>query len=88
MFDPGKPDGTNDTLKIGISNDGKPSLDHFYKVPARCGIAVKLEKIKQSKLKIDLVPKFVIFGHLTQIIYTSIFLWSMYIRLLDPFCRK
>ena len=44
MFDPGKPDGTNDTLKIGISNDGKPSLDHFYKVPARCGIAVKLEK--------------------------------------------
>ena len=44
MFDPGKPDGTNDTLKIGISNYGKPSLDHFYKVPARCGIAVKLEK--------------------------------------------
>lgn len=44
MFDPGKPDGTNDTLKIGISSDGKPRLDHFYKVPARCGIAVKLEK--------------------------------------------
>ena len=45
MFDPGKPDGNNQSLKIGISNDGTPKLNFTYKIPARCGIAVKL-KIK------------------------------------------
>ena len=46
MFDPGKPDGNNQSLKIGISNDGTPKLNFTYKIPARCGIAVKL-KINQ-----------------------------------------
>ena len=46
MFDPGKPDGNNQSLKIGISNDGTPKLNFTYKIPARCGLAVKL-KINQ-----------------------------------------
>ncbi|MFL2813350.1 MAG: DUF1989 domain-containing protein [Candidatus Puniceispirillales bacterium] len=46
MFDPGKPDGNNQSLQIGISIDGTPKINFTYKIPARCGIAVKL-KINQ-----------------------------------------
>ena len=46
MFDPGKPDGNNQSLHIGISIDGTPNINFTYKIPARCGIAVKL-KINQ-----------------------------------------
>ena len=44
MFDPGKPDGTNKTLEIGISKDGTPELNHNYKLPARCGLAVRVKQ--------------------------------------------
>ena len=44
MFDPGKPDGTNKTLEIGISQDGTPELNHNYKLPARCGLAVRVKQ--------------------------------------------
>ena len=46
MFDPGKPDGNNQSLQIGISIDGTPKINFTYKIPARCGLAVKL-KINQ-----------------------------------------
>ena len=44
MFDPGKPDGTNKTLEIAISENGEPKLNNTYKIPARCGIAVMVRQ--------------------------------------------
>lgn len=43
MFDPSEPNGTNLSLEIGISKYGLPKLNKLYKIPARCGIAVKVE---------------------------------------------
>jgi len=51
MFDPGKPDGTNKTLKIGISKDGTPELNYIYKLPARCGLAVRVKQ--NQKIEIE-----------------------------------
>ena len=33
MFDPGKPDGTNKTLEIAISENGEPKLNNTYNIP-------------------------------------------------------
>ena len=51
MFDPGKPDGANNTLKIGISKDGTPELNYIYKLPARCGLAVRVKQ--NQKIEIE-----------------------------------
>jgi len=41
-FDPGAPDGTNASLQSAISADGTPKEDETYRVPPRCGVAVRL----------------------------------------------
>jgi len=51
MFDPGKPDGANNTLKIEISKDGTPKLNYIYKLPARCGLAVRVKQ--NQKIEIE-----------------------------------
>ena len=43
-FDAATPDGSNDSLKSAISPDGVPALDEIYRVPARCGVAVRIKK--------------------------------------------
>jgi uncharacterized protein YcgI (DUF1989 family) len=41
-FDPGQPDGTNRSLEIAISADGTPEPGRTYDIPARCGMAVRV----------------------------------------------
>ena len=43
-FTASQPDGSNDSLKSAISADGVPVLEQPYRVPARCGVAVKIAK--------------------------------------------
>ena len=42
-FDPGQPDGVNQTLDIAISPDGTPEPGRTYDIPARCGMAVRVK---------------------------------------------
>lgn len=42
IFDPSQPDGFNQSRDCAISQDGVPLLSHRYTVPARCGVAVRL----------------------------------------------
>ena len=51
MFDPGKPDGANNTLQIGISKDGTPELNYIYKIPARCGLAVRVKQNQNIEIE-------------------------------------
>lgn len=41
-FDPAGPEGTNASLESAISADGTPEKGREYRVPARCGVAVRL----------------------------------------------
>ncbi|MES0884388.1 urea carboxylase-associated family protein [Roseibium sp. SCP14] len=43
-FDPGQPDGENQSLSVAISADGTPELGKRYMVPARCGVAVRVKR--------------------------------------------
>ncbi|WP_170419620.1 DUF1989 domain-containing protein [Ruegeria atlantica] len=43
-FDPGQPDGTNQSLGLGLPNGGTPELGTIYDIPARCGRAVRVSK--------------------------------------------
>ena len=43
-FTASQPDGSNDSLKSAISADGVPVLEQPYRIPARCGVAVKIAK--------------------------------------------
>jgi len=43
-FTASQPDGSNDSLKSAISADGAPALEQLYRIPARCGVAVKVLK--------------------------------------------
>lgn len=43
-FDPGQPDGTNQSLGLGLPNGGTPKLGTTYDIPARCGRAVRVSK--------------------------------------------
>lgn len=43
-FSPSKPDGSNASLESAISADGTPLAGQRYVVPARCGVAVVLNK--------------------------------------------
>ena len=42
-FDPAKPDGSNDSLTSAVSKDGTPQIKTPYRVPPRCGVAVRLK---------------------------------------------
>jgi len=42
-FDAARPDGDNDSLESAISPDGQPTSGERYRVPARCGVAVRLK---------------------------------------------
>lgn len=42
-FDPATPDGENASLESAIAPDGTPEPGRRYTVPARCGVAVRLE---------------------------------------------
>ena len=44
MRDVAEPDGTNRSLDIAVSSDGRPEAGRVYGVEARCGIAVRLSK--------------------------------------------
>ena len=41
-FSPSQPDGSNDSLQSAVSPDGSPTLETQYRVPGRCGVAVKV----------------------------------------------
>ena len=43
-FDPGQPDGTNQSLDLGLPDGGTPELGTAYEIPARCGRAVRVKK--------------------------------------------
>ena len=43
-FSPSQPDGSNDSLQSAVSPDGSPTLETQYRVPGRCGVAVKVAK--------------------------------------------
>lgn len=43
-FDPATPDGRNASLESAVSPDGTPEPGKSYTVPARCGVAVRLDK--------------------------------------------
>ena len=43
-FSPSQPDGRNDSLQSAVSPDGSPTLETQYRVPERCGVAVKVAK--------------------------------------------
>ncbi|WP_299951522.1 urea carboxylase-associated family protein [uncultured Ruegeria sp.] len=49
-FDPGKPDGANQSLEIGLPNGGSPELGRRYEIPARCGRAVKVQRGQSLKV--------------------------------------
>ncbi len=42
MRDVAEPDGTNRSLDIAVSSDGRPEIGRVYKLEARCGVAVHL----------------------------------------------
>ncbi|MEM6940914.1 MAG: urea carboxylase-associated family protein [Pseudomonadota bacterium] len=44
MHQPHVPDGTNASLTSAVSSDGRPVLGQRYRVPPRCGVAVRLAK--------------------------------------------
>ena len=41
-FSASQPDGSNDSFNSAVSSDGSPTLETQYRVPARCGVAVKV----------------------------------------------
>ena len=41
-YEPAIYEGTNDSLKSAISVDGSPKLGQRYRVPPKCGVAVRL----------------------------------------------
>ncbi len=43
-FDPGQPDGINQSMDLGLPNGGTPELGETYQIPARCGRAVRVKK--------------------------------------------
>ena len=44
IYDPSHPEGSNATLESAVSSDGVPVLLQRYRVPPRCGVAVRLKK--------------------------------------------
>ncbi len=50
-FTASQPDGSNDSLKSAISADGAPALEQSYRVPARCGVAVKVPEVQTIEVQ-------------------------------------
>ncbi len=42
-FNPGRPDGENQSLQLALSPDGTPELAKRYEIAARCGMAVNVQ---------------------------------------------
>ena len=42
VYDPAVYDGTNASLTSAVSDDGTPQIGVRYRVPPRCGVAVRL----------------------------------------------
>lgn len=42
VFEPGQPDGTNQSMEIGLPDGGRPELGMTYEIPPRCGMAVRV----------------------------------------------
>ncbi len=42
IYDPAKYDGTNASLVSAVGSDGRPELGFRYRIPPRCGVAVRL----------------------------------------------
>jgi hypothetical protein len=42
-YDPAKYDGTNASLANAVSLDGTPEIEVKYRIPPRCGVAIKLQ---------------------------------------------
>ena len=49
-FNPSTPNGTNESLKLALSDGGNPVLNTRYQVPARCGRAVIVKKDQYLKI--------------------------------------
>ena len=47
LYDPAKYDGTNASLTSAISPDGSPEIGVKYRIPPRCGVAVKIQAGQQ-----------------------------------------
>ena len=42
IYDPSTYEGTNASLTSAVSNDGTPQIGVRYRIPPRCGVAVRL----------------------------------------------
>ena len=51
LYDPAKYDGTNASLTSAVSPDGKPEIGVRYRIPPRCGVAVKLQSSQQLQVE-------------------------------------
>ena len=51
LYDPAKYDGTNASLTSAVSPDGKPEIGIRYRIPPRCGVAVKLQASQQLQVE-------------------------------------
>ena len=49
--DPAKYDGTNASATSAISPDGRPETGKKYRIPPRCGVAVKLQARQQLQIE-------------------------------------
>ncbi len=50
-YDPAKYDETNASLTSAVSPDGKPEIGVRYRIPPRCGVAVKLQASRQLQVE-------------------------------------
>ena len=51
LYNPAKYDGTNASLTSAISPDGNPEIGVKYRIPPRCGVAVKLQAEQQLHIE-------------------------------------
>ena len=51
LYDPAKYDGTNASLTSAVSPNGKPEIGVRYRIPPRCGVAVKLQASQQLQVE-------------------------------------
>ena len=51
LYDPAKYDGTNASLTSAVSPDGKPEIGVRYRIPPRCGVAIKLQAGQQLQVE-------------------------------------
>ena len=51
LYNPAKYDGANASLTSAVSPDGKPEIGVRYRIPPRCGVAVKLQASQQLQVE-------------------------------------